>query len=131
MPAHMRPSVTLRRATQKPAKGSAAKARRARRAKIERAERMAKDAAKARDHWTCRRCGRSTLDLAQTIEAAHLDDKGMGGDHGLRSSSPADYVTLCQKCHQGPRSVHSGHVRMVFSTAMGDGPVEFVDTKIA
>jgi len=118
---HMRPNVTLR----KPVKGTAAKARRARRATIERAERIAKDTAKGRDCWTCRRCHRSTLELLETVEAAHINGKGMGGDHGLRSALPSDYVTLCRSCHQGPRSVHSGHVVIECGPARGDGPVTF------
>lgn len=59
-------------------------------------------------------------------EAAHLVDKGMGGDHGLHSSHQRDFVTLCASCHQGPRSLHSGHLRAVYGPLGGDGPVEFV-----
>lgn len=121
--------MTVKGAPKKPAKGTAAKAKRARRAAIERAEIKAKEAAKARDEWTCRRCRRSTLDLVETMEAAHIDDKGMGGDHGLRSSQASDYVTLCADCHRGPRSVHSGHVRIVVGPQRGDGPVTFEEIR--
>jgi hypothetical protein len=120
-------SVTERCAPAKPAKGTAAKARRACRATIERAERKAKQAAKARDGHCCRRCG--NIDWPGGIpflEAAHIDDKGMGGDHGLRSSKASDYVTLCPKCHRGPRSVHSGHVVIEVGPSRGDGPRRFV-----
>jgi hypothetical protein len=112
-------TVTLR----KPAKGSALKARRARRAKINHQEAWAKWAAKERDGWECRRCGEAQW--PSFAEAAHINGKGMGGDHGLRSSTPADYVTLCRSCHQGPRSVHSGHVVIECGPARGDGPVTF------
>jgi hypothetical protein len=122
----MRPTVTLR-ATPRPKPGTAAKARRARKAYNDRAERIAKETAKGRDRWTCRRCHRSTLDLMETVEAAHINSKGMGGDHGLRSSTSADYVTLCRSCHQGPRSVHSGHVVIECGPARGDGPVTFIE----
>ena len=114
MPSHM----TLK----KPARGTARKATRARRAAIERAERAAKDAAKDRDGGACRRCGE-----IEWPEAAHLVDKGMGGDHGLHSSHRRDFVTLCPNCHRGARSVHSGHVRLVYGPDMGDGPVQFVE----
>lgn len=115
--------------TPKPRKGTARASQRARARLAKTRERAAKDAAKARDHWTCRRCGLSTLDLAQTIEAAHIRSAGMGGDPtGLRSWKASDYVTLCHDCHQGPRSVHSGHVRMVISDRGGDGPVRFVES---
>lgn len=106
----------------KPAKGSARKAARAARRKIERVELAAKRAAKERDGWRCRRCARYR---GEDIEAAHIRNKAMGGDHGLRSSTAACYVCLCRDCHQGPRSVHSGHVRMTYGPAMGDGVVSF------
>ena len=129
-PAHMCP---------KPKKGTARKATRARRAAIERAEATAKQAAKKRDGWCCRRCGYGYARLGQspwlyhyggppTLEAAHLIDKGMGGDHGRHSSHPRDYVTLCHDCHQGPRGVHAGFVVMrPLTDRGGDGPVEFVN----
>jgi hypothetical protein len=107
----------------KPAKGAAAKAKRARRRLVETRELAAKNAAKARDGGQCRRCGGF-----EWPEAAHLINKGIGGDHGRHSSHPRDFLTLCPKCHRGPWSVHSGHVRMVFDdTLRGDGPVEFYD----
>jgi len=116
----------------KPRKGTAAKAKRARRARIERLERDAKQAARVRDLWACRRCGRVWWDRGVQLEAAHLVDKGMGGDGGRFSCERKHFVTLCHGCHQGPRSVHSGHVRMVFNEAlMGDGPVEFFDQEPA
>jgi len=133
----MRPNVTLR-ATPKPKPGTAAKARRARRATIERAERLAKEAAKERDGYRCRRCGSQMWSFSMErgvmfshVQAAHIDDKGMGGDHGLRSSKASDYVTLCRSCHQGPRSIHSGHVVIECGPARGDGPVTFREKRIA
>jgi len=126
----MRPNVTLR-ATPKPKPGTAAKARRARKRKIDTAERAAKIAAKARDGYACRRCGIEFSIRASWVEAAHINGKGMGGDHGLRSSSPADFLTLCRSCHQGPRSVHSGHVVIECGPARGDGPVTFREKRIA
>lgn len=116
----------------KPAKGSAAKARRAARAAIERRERAAKLAAKERDEFRCRCCGvvGSDMDDWRWMEAAHLVTKGHGGDHGLFSCEPKHFVCLCNRCHTGPRSVHSGHVRMVYGPDMGDGVVEFVAQKV-
>lgn len=115
----------------KPAKGSAAKAKRARRRAILLAETRAKIDAKERDGWACRRCH---VDNAMfpfvLIEAAHIDDKGMGGDHGTRSSKPSDYVTLCADCHRGPCSVHSGHLVMVVGPERGDGPVTFKEREL-
>ncbi len=119
MPAHM----TLK----KPTKGSAAKARRAARAAIERRERAAKLAAKARDRYSCRCC--QHVIYSYKVEAAHLIDKGMGGDRGRYSCEPKHFVTLCHDCHQGPRSVHSGHIRMTYGPDMGDGVVTFVEAR--
>lgn len=107
----------------KPLKGTVTWERRAKAAKIKRIERKAKEAAKKRDGYLCRRCGLLKL----SNEAAHIDTKGMGGDHGLHSSLRSDYVTLCNTCHQGPRSLHSGHVRLVCGDLRGDGPVTFIE----
>lgn len=116
----------------KPAQGTAAKARKARRAAIERAEKLAKAAAKRRDRFTCRRCGARPIQwddtrniLVTLVEAMHIVDAGMGGRASV-SSHQRDYVTGCPDCHRGPRSVHSGHLRIVAGPAGGDGPVEFV-----
>jgi hypothetical protein len=118
MPAHM----TLA----KPAKGTAQKQRRARRRQIESRMLIAKARAKQRDYFRCRRCG-GTGSLSWPVEAAHIKSMGMGGDGGLFSSDQRDYVTLCHDCHQGPRSVHSGHVEMIAGARGGDGPVRFVE----
>lgn len=115
------------RVQSKPRKGEATAERRARAARIKRIERRAKDAAKRRDGYLCRRCGFSGWrGTGEFLEAAHLDTKGMGGDHGLHSSLRSDYVTLCHDCHQGPLSVHRG-LQMVYGPLRGDGPVEFVE----
>ena len=110
--------------TAKPAKGSARKAARAARRKIERVERAAKRAAKERDGWRCRRCGYTSS--VWPVEAAHLVDKQMGGDHGRFSCERRHFVALCPPCHQGPNGIHSGRLRMVYDPeAMGDGVVSF------
>ena len=121
-------TVRLRNAKPRPVKGTAAKARRARRSKIERVERLAKCNAIIRDSGLCRRCGTGWPD---EIEVAHITDKGMGGDHGLVSSKASDFLTLCRSCHQGPRSIHSGHVVIECGPARGDGPVTFREKRIA
>lgn len=130
MPSHMR-------ALPKPKPGTARAMQRARARLAKTRERAAKDAAKIRDGYRCRRCqigeGTYRWDSATHVvdvrmEAAHIRSAGMGGDPtGLRSWKASDYVTLCHACHQGPRSVHSGHVRMVAGPKGGDGPVRFVD----
>lgn len=59
------------------------------------------------------------------LEVAHLNDKGIGGDHGNRSTAD-QMVLLCQLRHQGPVSLHSGMVRIEPVTSRGtDGPLQF------
>ena len=121
--------------TPKPRKGTARAMQRARARLAKTRERAAKDAAKLRDEHFCRRCGikhfhvyydgRGTVCM---MESAHIRSAGMGGDPtGLRSWKASDYVTLCPDCHRGPRSVHSGHVRIACGDRGGDGEVWFVE----
>lgn len=119
-------SSFLGRATPKPAKGSAKQERIEKRAALDYAQDKAKHAAKRRDGHQCRKPGCANNLAHWRLESAHLDDKGMGGDHGLRSGERSDYVSLCFLCHQGPRSIHSGDLRMEPLTAQrGDGLVRF------
>lgn len=57
-------------------------------------------------------------------ETAHLDDKGMGGDHGLRTLAEL-MVRSCFFHHQGKWSLHSGDLRVVYLTELkANGPIE-------
>lgn len=61
----------------------------------------------------------------QVCEMAHLDAKGMGGDRGIRTTTD-NCMVLCSEHHQGPRSHHSGHLKIRPLTANGaDGPCCF------
>src|SRR5262245_42694239 len=89
-------------------------------------ETAAKDAAKERDDYTCRRCRDGWFCGPGLVEAAHIRNAGAGGNpDGSRGHKAGDYVTLCHDCHQGPRSVHSGHLRIVAGLSGGDGVVTF------
>ena len=114
---------------EKPAKGAATAMQRARRRLVEVRERVAKAQAKQRDRFCCRRCGGMAFASYWPMEAAHLRTKGHGGDGGRYSSHQRDYITLCHDCHQGPRSLHSGHVRAVYGAKGGDGRVTFEDVR--
>lgn len=62
---------------------------------------------------------------AEAKHSAHYKAKGMGGDHGTRSK-PEDTITVCFSVHEGPRSLHSGHRRVVPLTPKKmRGPVAF------
>lgn len=57
------------------------------------------------------------------FETAHLDDKGMGGDHGHRSTADL-MVRACWFHHQGNWSLHSHDLRVEFLTPdKANGPI--------
>jgi len=114
------------RAVPKPSKGSALIARRQRQKAIKAHEEAEKRKVRQRDvvcRWPgCTNC----RDYKPRLEVAHLDDKGMGGDHGNRTSADR-MILLCFLTHQGPRSLHSGDLRIEPLTEQGtDGPCMFL-----
>jgi hypothetical protein len=57
-------------------------------------------------------------------EAAHIDGKGMGGDHGRRSHR-SNMIRACYQHHQGPISLHSKLLEVRCLTDAGaDGPIQ-------
>lgn len=57
-------------------------------------------------------------------ETAHLDNKGMGGDHGRRSVS-ALMIRACFAHHRGNWSLHSNDLRVEYLTSdQANGPIE-------
>lgn len=90
--------------------------------------RFEKDAVRRRDvrcRWPdCENCRK----YQPRLEVAHLNDKGAGGDHGERSTAD-QMMLLCFLTHQGPRSLHSGDLRVEPLTEHGtDGPCMFLAT---
>ena len=60
------------------------------------------------------------------VEAAHLDDSGMGGDPSLLRTQRPLMIRLCYEHHQGRVSLHSKDLRGVFLTdRKADGPLQF------
>jgi hypothetical protein len=61
-------------------------------------------------------------------EIAHARAKGIGGDHGNRSTAD-QMISGCFMHHQGPRSLHSGHIRIeCLEPENGtNGPIETYD----
>lgn len=96
---------------------------RQRAAKVRRLEAAAKIAAKIRDHYHCQWPGCPVQGRGE-VESAHIDGKGMGGDHGLRSALPSDYVTFCREHH---RRVDQHEVDLIVGPLRGDGPIEIAD----
>jgi hypothetical protein len=114
-----------RGAIPKPSKGSALLKRRADRKAIELEEEKEKAKVRKRDRG-CRwpRCECKALKNI-ALHVAHLDDKGMGGDHGLRSRADR-MIHLCFLRHEGQPSLHSGDLAIVPQTDAGtDGPCDF------
>lgn len=57
------------------------------------------------------------------FETAHLDDKGMGGDHGLRTVAER-MIRSCFFHHRGNWSLHSHDLRVEYLTAeQANGPI--------
>jgi hypothetical protein len=106
----------------KPAKGTALLARRAARGAVVARELVEKAA-------VVRRVGRRRCRLVPScdershFQTAHLDDKGMGGDHGERTSA-ATMLRACLFHHLGVWSLHSKDLRVEYLTDKGtDGPI--------
>lgn len=60
------------------------------------------------------------------LEACHIVDKGMGGDHGLLTNTQNELV-LCAWIHRrGPESLHGEQLKVEKETPAGaDGPLSF------
>jgi hypothetical protein len=107
----------------KPKRGSGTLAREKADAEREAHEREIAKQVKARDgrcRWPEKHRCRGPL------EAAHIEDKKMGGDHGLRTET-ANEVSVCRWIHRsGPATIHSKDLRVDKETARGaDGPLSF------
>lgn len=113
----------IRNAPPKPAKGSATLERRSKRAAIRTHEQTEKAKVVKRDGAkVCRLV--PNCPEKERFETAHLNDKGMGGDHGIRSTAD-QMIRACLFHHQGKWSLHSGDLRVDCLTELGaDGPVE-------
>jgi hypothetical protein len=107
----------------KPAKGTATLERRGKRAEIRTHEQTEKAKVVKRDGAkVCRLV--PNCPEKEKFETAHLNDKGMGGDHGNRSTAD-QMIRACFFHHQGKWSLHSGDIRVDCLTDRGtDGPVE-------
>jgi hypothetical protein len=111
-------------------KGVTAQARSKKATRVSTSERENKNLVRLRDQF-CRYpncgCQRGEITGIDVLpEVAHTRDKGMGGDPLLEVSIPSLMILLCHYRHQGPRSLHSKHVRVEAMTPRGtDGPVAF------
>jgi hypothetical protein len=117
----------LSNASPKPGKGSSLIARVARQKATRAHEAKEKAKVRARDkrcRWPeCKNC----RDYSPRLEVAHLDAKGMGGDHGMRTTADR-MMLLCYLQHQGVVSLHSGDLRIETLTPKGtNGPCRFLE----
>jgi hypothetical protein len=98
-----------------PKGGRADVARAKGRVQVESAEEKAKREAKRLDGNRCRwphARGEKAVCQKLRLESAHWKAKGMGGDAGLRSKVE-DLISFDIDVHQGPKSLHSGHKKVV------------------
>lgn len=79
-------------------------------------ERSVKTAIRVRDGIGCRWPGCEYWKRGYRVEGAHLDAKGIGGDPKLIRTTTGNLMRVCVKHHQGPFSLHSGDLRVVFLT---------------
>ena len=125
--ARVTPTCGRRRATtglQKPQPGH----QRRRAAAQEGLTKLKKTEAKVRDYFRCQYPG-CTVQGRHNVEAAHLDDAGMGGRPSV-SSKRSDFVALCNQNgpdgghHRGNVSLHSTHLLVKpLSADRADGPL--------
>ena len=108
----------------KPAKGTAKQARKTKRSQVEAGEREQKHLVRMRD-LRCRYPLHAAGGCVGPLEVAHITAKGMGGDHGTRSTT-ANMVLVCAGVHRGSVSMHSGGVKVeALSDAGADGPLRW------
>ena len=107
----------------KPARGSHILARRQKRADLKAHEGREKARVVRRDGLHSCRLVPGCREK-EKHETAHLDDKGMGGDHGIRTTADR-MIRACFWHHQGVWSLHSKDLRVECLTDAGtDGPIE-------
>jgi hypothetical protein len=110
-------------ALQKPQRGASLLARREKRSAIRAHETTEKAKVRQRDgDHVCRLVPHCRE--REKHETAHLDDKGMGGDHGNRTTADR-MIRACFWHHQGAWSLHSKDLRVDYLTDQGtDGEIE-------
>jgi hypothetical protein len=114
-----------RRAEPKPAKGTSRLQLRKDRSERRSNEKDAKAEARIRDGYRNRWPGNPNA--GERLESAHYRGKGMGGDHGLRSTV-TNLITFDYLTHQGPRSIHSMHKKVVpLTRKYCSGPCAFFE----
>jgi L-ascorbate metabolism protein UlaG (beta-lactamase superfamily) len=117
----------------KPVKGEAALKRKASAAKVRSDEKAVKAEVTKRDgQKVCRLdpdCKHVRVGI--TVEGVHLDDKGMGGDHGVRTTRDR-MLRGCAIHHRGAKSLHSGDLKVHYLTDKGtDGPIALMRPNVS
>lgn len=109
----------------KPVKGAMVLARKQKQREIKQSEKDVKAEVTRRDGQKVCRLNPDCphVKVGVRVEGVHLDSKGLAGDHGVRTKTEL-MVRGCFICHQGVRSIHSGHLRVKFLTnKKANGPI--------
>jgi hypothetical protein len=109
----------LSNACPKPERGTQRKAFLTRRASRRTLEKEAKALVRQRDGGQCRVPGCTNLKHGWAPNVAHLLAKGMGGDKNLDRTKPELMLVLCALHHIGPKSHHSGDLKIEPETSHG------------
>lgn len=118
------PAKAIQQSLAKPSKGSGWLKRKEDRRAVVAHERTEKDAVRKRDKQ-CRWPACEFASQKPRLEVAHLENKGMGGDHGLRTTRRR-LILLCFLHHQGAISLHSEDLRIdALTTRDAEGPLAF------
>lgn len=89
-------------------------------------EQSVKTTLRVRDGIGCRWPDCQFWKRGYRVDGSHLTDKGMGGDPKLLRTVLDEMMRLCVRHHQGPWSLHSGDLKVVYLTERkANGPCAF------
>lgn len=121
-----RVACKLKRVQERGKKGPTAQRRSQKARKVLLSERAIKAEAKRLDAYRCRwpDCEVPQGTFWGQIDPAHVQAEGMGGDPTLQRTTLENILAVCRWHHRGPRSLHSGHLKVEKLTPQGTrGPM--------
>ena len=108
----------------KPSRGQGRAEREERRAASRGRERLQKNAVRRRDYAACHGyCRWPGCKHRASLEVAHLEHKGIGGDRRTIRSVAEKMIQLCQWHHRGPYGLDTGDIEIRPLTPLGTNSV--------